>query len=312
VRLRSRIPSRQWRRYLLNVIAAILLFQLILILVLLARSSDGLKEVRDRLEGLAGLEEVVRGQDRQLADLLRRYETLETIPRQAARLDEVHTGVQDLRQRLDRLTPVPAAVQSPPPPVPPAPALADNSDLLVVVVNSKNLAITDFQDVFSDFFGGQPVPGGRRMGFYVAEGATLATRLDVQTSKRNPAGFFIARPTPDTTERLDEIGPLLAEKLDKTRPSRCLLVASSRCRVPSASAAGWKQLAGLDVILISNGPSSGTEAEDLLRWVELCSLKDGLFCHLPIPAAGGGAAPNFRRALESQLGRLTSPVLKRR
>jgi hypothetical protein len=189
----------------------------------------------------------------------------------------------------------------------------DKEDLLIVAVNSKNLAITHYQDVFRKFFDGRAgEPRARRLGFYVAAGGTLDTRVDVKTGKRALAQFFIAKPSPDTTEMLDKVGPFLAEALDKSRPSRCLLVASGKCPAPSATGAGWEELAGLDVVLISpTGRHPAPEPEELRHWLGLCALKGGSFCHLKADVADG-PDPTVAGALESYLGHLTSLTLNRR
>jgi hypothetical protein len=259
----------------------------------------------EKLDKLGGLPDAIQAQDKKLDDVRGKLMDLDEVPAsikdQGAKLDKVHALIDKPGG--------PGDVKPPARPAPTPPPV-DDTDVLIVVVNSKNLTITDYQDVFRKFFDGRAgEPRAQRLGFYVAAGGTLDTRVDAKTGKRAASQFFITKSSPDTTEMLDKVGPLLADELEKGRQNRCLLVASGKCKAPTARGPGWEQLAGLDVVLISHpGQGAGPEPEELRRWLELCALKGGLFCHLQ--ATADGADPAVTRALETYLGRLTNPILK--
>jgi hypothetical protein len=235
---------------------------------------------------------------------LLKLDKLDGLEKRLAALDRL-AGIEKRLERLEEK-------QTPPPPiVVPSKREVEDWDVMVLAVNSKNLAITPYVRAFEEHFSSPKLRefANHRVGFYVAMGKRFDVRVDLKDPKIAAGAFFVKTPSLDATETLEELGPQLLQRFDPARPQRrCVVVASARCPAPSPAAAGWKELSVVDAVLIaSDRQAADADPEELKKWAQLCGQKRGGLRLLVAETAGDQADSKTIDELKYHLHQLTSP-----
>jgi hypothetical protein len=214
--------------------------------------------VRNALKEVLGTKEV---QD-QLADtILARWKKEGPNPKDLEnavnkRLDELATAVKESANR--------------------SAAPSEAEDVIVLTTHSRILPANEYVDAYKRLFSSLPRdPGGKyRLGFCVATTGNLEVKVPLRNGTVKPDTFVLYKPTGDETERPDRVGEALLDQFDEKRPHpRCVLVASARCEAPRPEAAGWRDVQGVDVVLLR--PPGLTGGAALGPWMDFCQARKG-------------------------------------